>query len=90
VCEVTGITITTKEFSSLQKKTGGKGSKFAKWSKVMLSIANSQSLDWATVEDAAKTAVAKELAQKAATLSNGELAWARAIATKITRYLSEN
>jgi len=90
VCEATGITITTEEFSSLQKKTGGKGSKFAKWSKVMLSIANNQSLDWATVEDAAKTAVARELALKAATLSTAELAWARAISTRITKYLSED
>ena len=90
LCEETGMVISIDEFSSFQKKTGGKGSKCAKWSKVMLSIANSQALDWATVEDAAKTAVAKELAQKAATLPVGELAWARAISTKITRYLNEN
>ncbi len=90
LCEVTGMTISTEEFSSFQKKTGSKGSKFAKWSKVMLSIANSQSLDWASVEDDAKTAVARELAQKAATLSPAELAWARAISTRLTKYLSEN
>lgn len=90
VCEVTGMSISTEEFFSFQKKTGGKGSKFAKWSKVMLSIANSQSLDWATVEDAAKTAVAKELAEKAAKLSTAELTWARAISTRITKYLSED
>lgn len=90
VCEVTGMTISIEEFSSFQRKTGVKGSKFAKWSRVMLSIANSQSLDWATVEDAAKTAVAKELAQKAQTLSTADLAWARAISSRITKYLSED
>ena len=90
VCEVTGMAISTEEFSSFQKKTGGKGSKCAKWSKVMSLIANSQSLDWATIEDAAKTAVAKALAQKAETLSTAELAWARAISTRLTKYLSED
>ena len=90
VCEVTGMMISTEEFSCFQKKTGSKGSKFAKWSKVMLSIANSQSLDWAAIEYAAKTAVAKELAQKAQTLSTADLAWARAISSRITKYLSEN
>jgi putative ATP-dependent endonuclease of OLD family len=89
LCEATGLTISTDEFSIFQKKSGGKGSKFAKWSKVMLTIANSQSLDWEIVEDAAKTAVAKVLAQKAATLPTNDLAWARAISTRITKYLSE-
>ena len=48
VCDVTGITISGDEFLTFQRRTGGKGSKFAKWSKVMTSIANSQSIDWAT------------------------------------------
>lgn len=90
VCEVTGMTISTEEFFSFQKKSGGKGSKYAKWSKVMSLIANSQSIDWATVEDAAKTAVAKSLAQNASTLSAAELVWVRAISARVSKYLSED
>ncbi len=89
VCDATGITVSGEEFLSFQRKTGGKGSRFAKWSKVMTSIANSQALDWATVEDAAKTAVARSIAASAATLPADELAWARAISTRISKYLNE-
>lgn len=89
VSDETGITISAEEFFSFQKKTGGKGSKFAKWSKVMTSIANSQSIDWSTVEDKAKTAVARSIAANTTSLSAEELAWARAISTRIVRYLSE-
>lgn len=89
LCEVTGITISEDEFLSFQKRTGGKGSKCAKWSKVMASIANSQSIEWATVEDQAKTAVARSIAQIATTLPADELAWARAISTRLEKYLSE-
>lgn len=87
--DLTGITVSRDEFFSFQQKTGGKGSKFAKWSKVMTSIANSQSIDWATVEDDAKTAVARSIAEKATTLSTTELAWARAMSTRAAKYLSE-
>lgn len=90
VCEVTGITISTEEFSSFQKKSGSKSSRCAKWSTVMSAIANSQALDWATVEDAAKTAVAQSLVQKAATLPDDELAWGRAISARLSKYLSED
>lgn len=89
VCDATGITISGDEFLSFQKKTGGKGSRYSKWSKVMTSIANSQSIDWATVEDEAKTAVARSIAENATTLPADELAWARAISTRIAKYLSE-
>jgi len=90
VCEATGITISAEEFLQYQRKTGGKGSRCAKWSGVMSTIANSQSIDWATVEDEAKTAVAKSLAQKANAFSTAELAWARAISTRIMKYLTED
>lgn len=90
VCDATAITISADEFQSFRKKSGGKGSKFAKWSRVMTSIANSQSIDWATVEDDAKTAVARSIAEGATAMSPDELAWARAISTRIAKYLSED
>lgn len=90
VCEATAITITGDEFQTFRKQSGGKGSKFAKWSRVMKSIANSQSIDWATIEDYAKTAVARSIAKGATTIPPDELAWARAISTRITKYLSED
>jgi predicted ATPase len=89
VSDATGITISVEKFLSFQKKTGGKGSKFAKWSKVMASIANSQSIDWAAVENEAKTVVARSIAENTTSFSADELAWARAISTRIVKYLSE-
>lgn len=89
VCNATGITVSEDEFLSFQRKTGGKGSKFSKWSKVMTSIANSQSIDWATIEDEAKTAVARSIAENAPTFPADDLSWARAISTRISKYLNE-
>jgi putative ATP-dependent endonuclease of OLD family len=89
VNDATGITISVEEFLSFQKKTGGKGSKFAKWSKVMASIANSQSINWATVENEAKTVVARSIAENPTSFSADELAWARAISIRIVKYLGE-
>ena len=89
LCEATGMTISTEEFFMFQKRSGTKGSKYAKWSKVMLEISNSQSVEWTTVEDAAKTAVAKSLSQSAPTLTPTDLMWARAISVRISKYLSE-
>lgn len=89
VNDATGITISVEEFLSFQKKTGGKGSKFAKWSKVMASIANSQSINWATVENEAKTVVARSIAETPTSFSADELAWARAISIRIVKYLGE-
>lgn len=90
VCDATAMTISGDEFQSFRRKSGGRVSKSAKWSGVMTSIANSQSIDWATVEDDAKTAVARSIAEGATAMSPDELAWARAISTRITKYLSED
>lgn len=90
LCEAIGISISEDEFLSFQKKTGGRGSKFAKWSNVMTLIANNQSIDWKLIEDKAKTAVAKSIAENATTFSADELVWARAISTRISNYLRES
>ena len=89
VCEATGISITQEEFLSFQKKSGNKGSKYAKWSNVMSLIANSQSSEWSRIEDLAKTAFAKSIAKNVSGLSGEQLTWARAIASRISKYLNE-
>lgn len=90
ICMKIGINVTVDEFLTYQKRSGKKGSKYAKWSIVMSEIANSQSMEWSTIEDAAKTAVALSITKNASSISTDQLMWARAISSKIAKYLKED
>ncbi|MGC2458960.1 MAG: AAA family ATPase [Gallionellaceae bacterium] len=90
VCTATDIQLSVEEFLEFQRKSGGKTTRYAKWSKVMSLIANNQSIEWAGIEDAAKTAFARALVNNVNALTQDELIWARAIASRIVRYLGED
>ena len=90
VCTATDIVLSVEEFLDFRRRSGSKGVQHAKWSKVMSSIANRQSMDWATIEDAAKTAFTASLLRHVNTLPLDQLTWTRAIASKIVRYLNED
>lgn len=90
VCAATDISLSADEFIKFQQQSGNKGTRCAKWSKVMSVIANQQSMDWATIEDAAKTAFAKSVVDNVNLLSQDQVIWARGIASKTVRYLSED
>lgn len=90
VCASTDLVIAAEEFLEFQRGSGGKGARFAKWSAVMSSIANQQSMQWDAIEDVAKTAFATSIVKHASELPQEQLNWARSIASKIARYLSEN
>lgn len=90
VCAAIDIQLSVEEFLEFQRKSGGKLTRYAKWSKVMSSITNNQSIEWAGIEDVAKTAFARALVNNVHTLNSEELIWARAIASRIVRYLGED
>jgi predicted ATPase len=90
VCAATDISLCAEEFIQVQRQSGSRGTRYAKWSKVMSTVANQQSMEWASIEDAAKTAFAKSLVTRCSLLPPDQVNWTRAIASKIVRYLSED
>ncbi|WP_322038969.1 ATP-dependent nuclease [Burkholderia diffusa] len=81
--------IPPEAFLDAQRRSGGRGRRCAKWSVVMERIFAAQGMQWERLSDTVKSAVATAVLGHAATFRVEELNWARGIAGKINRYLSE-
>jgi putative ATP-dependent endonuclease of the OLD family len=89
LCAATDLSVSIEEFLEFQQRSGRRGNRSDKWSKVMASIANAQAMDWTSIEDVAKTTFAASLKKHATSLPSSQVSWLRGIAAKLTRYLSE-
>ncbi|MBU9261714.1 ATP-dependent nuclease [Burkholderia multivorans] len=89
VSQCVAFQITPDEFRDAQRRSGGKGRKCAKWSAVMERILGAQGMQWDALSDDVKAAVAAAIAEHAKTCRLEDVAWARGLAGKVARYLSE-
>ncbi len=89
VCLAAGLELNADEFERFRRLSGGRRTRFAKWSDVMAAAANHQGRDWGAVADDAKAAIATALAEGVEQIPVGDLQWVRAIADRVVSYLRE-
>lgn len=87
--EQTNLGITVDDFMDAQRRSGGRGRLHGKWSDVMERLANQRGIEWDTISDLAKTAVADSVVDKA---KNGQLEapeWITGLANRVVHYLND-
>lgn len=84
-----GFQLSTEEFESFRRSSGGRQTRVLKWSGVMKIAANQRGRDWSSVSENAKTAFATAIVERAGQIPADELDWVRAIARQISSYLRE-
>lgn len=85
----TGLGITIEDYAEAQQRTGGQGRRFKKWSDVMEAIANNRGVEWGTISDLAKTAVATAIIQHAKSGQLDRPEWLVGLANRVIDYLNE-
>lgn len=84
-----GIGITKQNFLEAQRRSGGRGVKFKKWSDVMAILVNQHGIDWEVIKEASKTSVALALSERVVSGDVVKPKWLLGVANRILHYLNE-
>jgi len=89
VARACGIAANVDDFERVQRRSGSRNTRMAKWSDVMTQLATEFGQDWATLEDTAKTAFGDIIATHAENVPMENIRFIRSIAIRTEGYLRE-
>jgi hypothetical protein len=89
VCSQCGACFDEPDFLQAQRRTGGRRSRAGKWSDVMEKLFQASGKTWRDHQEAAKQILAEAVQKDSAALPAETITWAKAVADRVLRMLSE-
>ena len=87
--EACGLAVTSADVEEARRRSGGRHSRYAKWSTVMEALFVDNGKNWDGLKETAKTAVASALRDNAHELQVDQFPWVLSLARRIQRHLEQ-